>query len=172
MSTTKTPYQPKLWTPGDWNAFFGFGTNILVNLLTLTALLRYVIKLPDDIVFGRILPATGLMLFQHLIDTKGETEALLWLRSEHTGREMAEVRKASGIFKNHEKLQQYLPSETNLNESKLGVYMFGPKVGDFARDYDHRVNGLASHFVWTNRAKESLTLDVKHPSAAGILQNS
>jgi itaconate CoA-transferase len=45
-----------------------------------------------------------------------------------------------------------------------------PKVGDFARDYDHRVNGLSSHFVWTNRAKESLTLDVKHPRAAGILQ--
>ena len=48
--------------PGDWNAFFGFGTNILVNLLTLTALLRFVLKMPDDIVFGRILPATGLML--------------------------------------------------------------------------------------------------------------
>lgn len=54
---------PKLWSPGDWNAFFGFGTNILVNVLTLTALLRYVLKLPDEIVFGRILPATGLMLF-------------------------------------------------------------------------------------------------------------
>lgn len=58
MSDTK----PKLWVPGDWNAFFGFGTNILVNLLTLTALLRFVIKMPDAIVFGRILPATGLML--------------------------------------------------------------------------------------------------------------
>jgi itaconate CoA-transferase len=45
-----------------------------------------------------------------------------------------------------------------------------PKVGDFARDYDHRVKGLASHFVWTNRAKESLTLDVKHPRAADILR--
>ena len=43
-------------------AFFGFGTNILVNLLTLTALLRFVLKMPDDLVFGRILPATGLML--------------------------------------------------------------------------------------------------------------
>src|SRR6186713_605441 len=54
--------KPKLWTPGDWNAYFGFGTNILVNLLVLTGLLRYVLKMPDDIVFGRILPATGLML--------------------------------------------------------------------------------------------------------------
>jgi AGZA family xanthine/uracil permease-like MFS transporter len=54
---------PKLWSPGAWNAFFGFGTNILVNVLTLTALLRYVLKLPDAIVFGRILPAVGLMLF-------------------------------------------------------------------------------------------------------------
>src|SRR5216110_3564615 len=57
-----TTFRPKLWVPGDWSAFFGFGTNILVNLLTLTALLRFVLKMPDDIVFGRILPATGLML--------------------------------------------------------------------------------------------------------------
>ncbi|MDB6052542.1 MAG: hypothetical protein JWN25_65 [Verrucomicrobiales bacterium] len=54
--------KPKIWTPGDWNAFFGFGTNILVNLLTLTGLLRFVLKMPDELVFGRILPATGLML--------------------------------------------------------------------------------------------------------------
>ena len=54
--------QPKWWVPGDWNAFFGFGTNILVNLLVLTGLLRFVVKMPDEIVFGRILPATGLML--------------------------------------------------------------------------------------------------------------
>ena len=54
---------PRLWTPGDWNAFFGFGTNILVNMLVLTGLLRFVLKMPDDIVFGRILPAIGLMMF-------------------------------------------------------------------------------------------------------------
>ncbi|HEY1461048.1 MAG TPA: CaiB/BaiF CoA-transferase family protein [Casimicrobiaceae bacterium] len=45
-----------------------------------------------------------------------------------------------------------------------------PGVGDFARAYDERVGGLASHFVWTNRAKESLTLDVKHPEAQAILE--
>src|SRR6478752_5360685 len=55
--------KPKVWTPGDWNAFFGFGTNILLNLLVLTGLLRFVLKMPGDLVFGRILPATGLMLF-------------------------------------------------------------------------------------------------------------
>jgi itaconate CoA-transferase len=44
-----------------------------------------------------------------------------------------------------------------------------PGVGDFARGYDERVRGLASHFVWSNRSKESLTLDVKHPEAAKIL---
>jgi AGZA family xanthine/uracil permease-like MFS transporter len=60
MTTTAT--KPQLWTPGDWNAFFGFGTNILVNLLVLTGLLRFVLKMPDEIVFGRILPATGLMM--------------------------------------------------------------------------------------------------------------
>ncbi|KWT97291.1 MULTISPECIES: CaiB/BaiF CoA-transferase family protein [unclassified Variovorax] len=45
-----------------------------------------------------------------------------------------------------------------------------PGSGDFARGYDERVHGLASHFVWTNRSKESLTLDVKHPEAATILE--
>jgi AGZA family xanthine/uracil permease-like MFS transporter len=54
--------KPALWVPGDWNAFFGFGTNILVNLLVLTGLLRFVLRMPDQIVFGRILPAAGLML--------------------------------------------------------------------------------------------------------------
>jgi crotonobetainyl-CoA:carnitine CoA-transferase CaiB-like acyl-CoA transferase len=44
-----------------------------------------------------------------------------------------------------------------------------PKVGDFARDYDRTVKGMASHFVWLNRSKESLTLDVKHPKAKEIL---
>lgn len=44
-----------------------------------------------------------------------------------------------------------------------------PGSGDFARGYDDRVRGLASHFVWINRSKESLTLDVKHPEAASIL---
>ena len=54
--------RPVLWTPGDWNAFFGFGTNILVNMLVLTGLLRFVLKMPDSLVFGRILPALGLMM--------------------------------------------------------------------------------------------------------------
>lgn len=45
-----------------------------------------------------------------------------------------------------------------------------PGVGDFARGYDSRVRGLASHFVWTNRSKESLTLDVKHPRANALLR--
>ncbi len=45
-----------------------------------------------------------------------------------------------------------------------------PGSGDFARGYDERVHGLSSHFVWTNRSKESLTLDVKHPEAAKILE--
>jgi AGZA family xanthine/uracil permease-like MFS transporter len=61
-TTTTAAYQPKLWTPGDWNAFFGFGTNILVNMLVLTGLLRFVLKMPDSLVFGRILPALGLMM--------------------------------------------------------------------------------------------------------------
>ena len=44
-----------------------------------------------------------------------------------------------------------------------------PGTGDFARAYDDRARGLASHFVWTNRSKESLTLDVKHAEAQPVL---
>ncbi|MEO8808074.1 MAG: CaiB/BaiF CoA-transferase family protein, partial [Burkholderiaceae bacterium] len=44
-----------------------------------------------------------------------------------------------------------------------------PGEGDFARKYDTRVKGLASYFVWINRGKESLTLDVKQPESATIL---
>ena len=62
MSEAVAGFKPKLWTTGDWNAFFGFGTNILVNMLVLTGLLRYVLKMPDSLVFGRILPALGLMM--------------------------------------------------------------------------------------------------------------
>jgi len=45
-----------------------------------------------------------------------------------------------------------------------------PDGGDFARAYDTRVRGLASHFVWTNRSKESLALDLKQPAAAEALR--
>ena len=45
-----------------------------------------------------------------------------------------------------------------------------PGAGDFARGYDTTVNGLSSHFVWLNRSKESLTLDLKRPEAAGVLR--
>lgn len=44
-----------------------------------------------------------------------------------------------------------------------------PGVGDFARAYDRRTRGLSSHFVWTNRSKESLTLDLKQPAAQDVL---
>ena len=44
-----------------------------------------------------------------------------------------------------------------------------PGSGDFARGYDERVRGLSSHFVWTNRSKESLTLDLKRDEAGGIM---
>src|SRR5258708_37603445 len=44
-----------------------------------------------------------------------------------------------------------------------------PEVGDFARGYDSTVRGMSSHFVWANRSKESLTLDVKQPAADEVL---
>ena len=46
-----------------------------------------------------------------------------------------------------------------------------PGGGDFARGYDTQVEGLSSHFVWVNRSKESLTLDLKQDSAMAILKS-
>ena len=45
-----------------------------------------------------------------------------------------------------------------------------PGVGDFARAYDSRVKGMASHFVWVNRSKESIALDLKDPAALAVLK--
>ncbi|NKZ02072.1 CaiB/BaiF CoA transferase family protein [Nocardiopsis alborubida] len=45
-----------------------------------------------------------------------------------------------------------------------------PGTGDFARGYDSRVNGMSSHFVWVNRNKESLTLDIKDPRGLAVLR--
>jgi len=45
-----------------------------------------------------------------------------------------------------------------------------PGAGDFARAYDSRARGLSSHFAWTNRSKESLTLDLKHAAAPEVLE--
>ncbi len=45
-----------------------------------------------------------------------------------------------------------------------------PGSGDFARDYDRRARGQASHFVWVNRSKESLALDLKVPAHQAVLR--
>jgi len=50
----------RLWVKGDWNGFFGLFVNILTNTIVLTAILLYVIKMPTEIVFGRVLPGIGL----------------------------------------------------------------------------------------------------------------
>ena len=73
---------PKFWVAGDWNALFGFGTNILVNILVLTGLLRFVLKMPEQMVFGRILPALGLMLCL----STGYYAFLAWNLARKTGR--------------------------------------------------------------------------------------
>jgi len=50
------------WVPGDWNGFFGLFTNVVLNVIVLTGLCLGVVKLPGDLVFGRILPALGIAL--------------------------------------------------------------------------------------------------------------
>ncbi|HKC42681.1 MAG TPA: hypothetical protein VKC64_02560 [Burkholderiales bacterium] len=50
------------WVPGDWNGFFGLFTNVVLNVIVLTGLCLGVVNLPEDVVFGRILPALGIAL--------------------------------------------------------------------------------------------------------------
>ncbi|MBI2755817.1 MAG: regulator [Chloroflexi bacterium] len=59
-SRTHTADSP-LWVPGDWNAFFGLFTNVILNVLVLTSLLA-IVKIPENIIFGRVLPALGIAL--------------------------------------------------------------------------------------------------------------
>jgi AGZA family xanthine/uracil permease-like MFS transporter len=59
---TATAVQVKWWVPGDWNGFFGLFTNVVLNVIVLTGLCLGVVNLPEDLVFGRILPALGIAL--------------------------------------------------------------------------------------------------------------
>jgi AGZA family xanthine/uracil permease-like MFS transporter len=53
---------PRWWVPGDWNGFFGLFTNVALNVIVLTGLCLGVVKMPENIVFGRVLPALGIAL--------------------------------------------------------------------------------------------------------------
>src|SRR3954466_7889988 len=50
------------WVAGDWNGFFGLFTNVVLNVIVLTTLCLFVVQLPADTVYGRILPALGIAL--------------------------------------------------------------------------------------------------------------
>ncbi len=62
MTTMNGTFKPRLWVPGDWNAFFGLGTNVLLNVLVLSGLALFVVGMPNETVFGRILPALAIAL--------------------------------------------------------------------------------------------------------------
>jgi AGZA family xanthine/uracil permease-like MFS transporter len=64
MSSTATEekFKVRWWVKGDLNGLFGLGTNVLLNVIVLTGLCLFVVQLPDDQVYGRILPALGIAL--------------------------------------------------------------------------------------------------------------
>lgn len=116
--------------------------NAILALRSWKATGRLELLKPSGKMYGVLSHTNGLKMLQHLVDTLGLEKATAWVQEEHTGREMAEMRMASGIFapidkdtgKVSTKVKDYLPSETNLTESKLGIYAFGPKVGDFMQN--------------------------------------
>ena len=62
MAQPGVAHRPKLWVSGDWNAFFGLFTNVVLNVLVLSLLSLGVVQIPANTVFGRILPAMGIAL--------------------------------------------------------------------------------------------------------------
>src|SRR4051795_131562 len=60
--TASSALNPSWWVQGDWNGFFGLFTNVLLNVIVLTTLCLYVVQLPPDTVYGRVLPALGIAL--------------------------------------------------------------------------------------------------------------
>lgn len=60
--TSGSSFKVPWWTRGDTNAFFGLAFNILVNVLTLTGLLIFVVNVPSEMVLGKVLPALGIAL--------------------------------------------------------------------------------------------------------------
>lgn len=95
---------------------------------------KIALRRPNGKQFGVQSHTTGLQLMQHLIDKYGLEGAVAWVREPHTGREIAEERKASGIFVPKDKINEYLASETNLTEYYPGIAMMGPKVGEFMQN--------------------------------------
>jgi AGZA family xanthine/uracil permease-like MFS transporter len=61
-TTTEEKFKVRWWVKGDWNGLFGLGTNVLLNVIVLTGLVLFVVQLPDDVVYARILPALGIAL--------------------------------------------------------------------------------------------------------------
>ncbi|MEO6943091.1 MAG: hypothetical protein ABI053_00080, partial [Lacisediminihabitans sp.] len=62
QAPTSAPVQIKWWVKGDWNGLFGLGTNVLLNVIVLSGLCLAVVHMPDNIVYGRVLPALGIAL--------------------------------------------------------------------------------------------------------------
>jgi AGZA family xanthine/uracil permease-like MFS transporter len=62
MTIAAMKAEPRWWVPGDWNGFFGLFTNVALNVIVLTGLCLGVVKMPEGVVFGRVLPALGIAL--------------------------------------------------------------------------------------------------------------
>jgi predicted ABC-type ATPase len=89
---------------------------------------------PSGKQFGVKSHTTGLQLLQHQIDNLGLEAALEWVQTPTSGKAMAQVRKDSGLFTEKPTLAGYTPNELNLSDEEIGIYMMGPKVGDFRQN--------------------------------------
>ena len=93
----------------------------------------------------------AIVLLNHMVDDMGQDGALEWLNNPHTGREIAEYRRDSGVFKPGRAIGQYLASETNLTTTYMGMRMFGPKVTEFRQNASGADHDAVTVDMWLAR---------------------
>jgi hypothetical protein len=93
----------------------------------------------------------AINLLNHMVDDMGQDGALEWLNNSHTGREIAEYRRDSGVFKPGRAIGQYLASETNLTTTYMGMRMFGPKVTEFRQNASGADHDAVTVDMWLAR---------------------
>ena len=79
-------FKEMLWKRGDWAGYFGLLANNLTNLLTMASLLLFVVGFPDDLVYGRVVPAFGPPFSLRALPTLGLRSSWLRKRGEPMSR--------------------------------------------------------------------------------------
>ena len=121
---------------------------------------KFALERPSGLEFGVASHKTGLQILQHLVDTMGSMQAIEWLQSNHTGRELAEVRREVGVFKGGDKtrpVKDFLARDVALGDTVPGMAIFGPKVSNFAANVTGIDQSLVTVDSWAASTYNRIT---------------